>query len=79
MHDIRLQGKVITNYPKSSKYGGTFGEILGDDGEYYIYSSSHVFRNMSQAKIGAVVTFEVVKYNYATNIDQVNKFKKRDL
>ena len=76
---MRIKGKVITVHPNSGKYGGTFGEILGDDGEYYIYSSSHVFRNFSQAKIGAVVTFEVVKHNYATNIDQMDKHRRKPI
>lgn len=72
-HEQRIVGTIIAIHMSSSKYGGCYGEILGEDGEYYVFSGSHVFRNMSRKALGVKMSFTVVNHNYATHIDQVDK------
>lgn len=34
------------------KYGGSYGLIRGEDGKIYVYSGSHVYRDMSHLTVG---------------------------
>ena len=71
--DNRLCGTVVEAHPSADRYGGTFGEIAGEDGKTYTFNGGHVFRNCSRASVGAKVLFTVVNFSYATDIDQVDK------
>lgn len=73
--EVRRVGTVIAVHPSANRYGGTYGEIACDDGKHYVFSGANVFRNFSQAVMGARVSFEVVCYSYATNIDQLDKHR----
>lgn len=69
----KLSGVVESLSLSASKYGGSFGEIQGDDGKMYVWSAGHVFRNGSHPAVGVRVTFKVIGHgSYATNIDTVN-------
>ena len=69
----RLIGTVVTCYPSKSRYGGSFGEIAGDDGRHYVFSDGCVYRNRSHAVERTRVTFTSRDGTYATGIDQINK------
>lgn len=74
--DARLSGTVETIHDTPGPYGGGYGVILGDDGKRYVWSARNVFRNFSILDtVGAKVTFEVVAYSYATNIDRTDKHR----
>lgn len=69
----RVTGTVLTQYLSDCKYGGGYGEIKGDDGWYYVWSSGSVYRNTSDLAPGVRVSFDVVSYSYADHIDQLDK------
>jgi hypothetical protein len=71
----RIKGEVIALHESSDAYGGTYGEILGDDGKVYTFSGRHFFRNFSTPELGAQVWFTVLKWSYATDIDRIDKHK----
>lgn len=70
---MRLSGFVVSTHQSKSKYGGDYGEILGSDGKYYVFSAGQVFRNFSVATVGTSVTFRVTDHCYAAAIDQMFK------
>lgn len=76
MPETRMTGLVASLWPMprvASRYGGSYGVIRGADGQPYVFSGGHVFRNMSHPYIGANVTFTVLGLSYATNIDVLDK------
>lgn len=68
-----MTGTVISVLASAYHYGGTFGEIQGDDGQIYCWSSGNVFRNFSHLDVGVRVSFVVVSHSYASSIDQLDK------
>lgn len=69
----RIEGVIVSCHPSLGKYGGGFGQIMGDNGRDYVWASGNVYRNFSHAKVGARVSFVVVAYSYASDIDQIDK------
>lgn len=59
-----------------NRYGGSYGVILDNDGNAYVFSGQHFFRNGSYPKHGAKVSFSTIAYgSYATDIDVLEKSK----
>lgn len=69
---VRIEGVVVSSHPSLGR-GGAFGEIHGDDGKDYVWASGNVFRNFSHATVGTRVSFVVVAFSYASEIDQIDK------
>lgn len=72
---VRLAGVIVSVHPSIGS--GGFGEIRADDGKDYVYSGRNIFRNFSHAEVGGRVTFEVVEWSYATNIDRTDKHERK--
>jgi hypothetical protein len=68
----RLSGVVEVEHLMPGQYGGAYGVILGDDGKRYVYSRGEWFRNCGPRGVGAHVSFVVVSYSYATEINSGN-------
>jgi hypothetical protein len=75
----RIAGEIVSMHTSSDTYGGTFGEIRGDDGKTYVYSGRQFFRNGSWPELGGRVDFVVADYVYATGINRTDKRMGRDV
>lgn len=69
----RIAGAIISVHGSASRYGGAYGEILADDGEYYLYSSAECYRDGTEPVVGLRVSFArdtVIGSKVARNISR---------
>jgi hypothetical protein len=53
-----MTGTIVSVHLSACRYGGAFGEILGDDGEHYTYTARECYRDGTEPSVGLRVSFE---------------------
>ena len=78
--DARLTGTIVALHADQPKDGepakrhiGSYGLLLGDDGQHYVFSAGQFFRNGSYIIMGAQYLFTPIGYRYAVEIDLIDK------
>lgn len=78
--DVRLIGEITVIHPDQPADGestrrhiGSYGLMLGSDGQHYVWSAGQFYRNGSFIILGAKYLFTPMGCRYATECDLIDK------